>query len=91
MSVRCRLVRSDGSTWYIEELRDVGDGFRVDAVPNGDAEAPAGCANGGPSTLDDEPLLRGDRIEWVEDDGEVLWSMRVPMNTRVGEEELRSA
>lgn len=86
MSVRCRLVRADGSTWHIKELREVDEGFHVDAVPNGasapdgDGGGPAPGANGGPARLEDEPLRRGDRIEWVEESGEVLWAMRVPMD-----------
>lgn len=99
VSVRCRLVRADGSKWHIKELREVAEGFRVDAVPNG-ASGPDGgprsngdprpngddapSADGARSRLDDEPLLRGDRIEWVEESGEVLWAMRVPMDA-VGE------
>lgn len=83
MSVRCRLVRSDGSTWYIRELRDVGNGFRVDAVSNGDGAPEVSERPGetGP-TLRDEPLERGDRLQWVGDDGDVLWSMKVPMGGR---------
>lgn len=85
MSVRCRLVRADGSMWHINELREVAEGFHVDAVPNG-AAAPSGDGEEapgpetGPSRLEDEPLRRGDRIEWVEESGEVLWAMRVPMD-----------
>lgn len=85
MSVRCRLVRADGTKWHIKELREVAEGFHVDAVPNGasrpngDGKASAG-PNGGPARLEDEPLRRGDRIEWVEQGGEVLWAMRVPMD-----------
>lgn len=83
MSIRCRLVRADGSTWHIKELREVAEGFRVDAVPNGAAPPDGGDAPGSDGTrsrLEDEPLLRGDRIEWVEEGGEVLWAMRVPMD-----------
>lgn len=83
MSVRCRLVRSDGSRWHVKQLRDVEDGFRVDAVPNGDGGPAAASSRGngdGPGRLEDEPVLRGDRIEWVAGDGEVLWSMKMPVD-----------
>lgn len=80
MSVRCRLVRPDGSKWHIKELRDVGDGFRVRAVPNGDAPSVARSdANGRPPSLEDEPLRRGDRVEWIGPEEEVLWSMKIPV------------
>lgn len=85
MSVRCRLVRADGSRWHIKELREVDQGFRVDAVPNG-AGGPGDGGDAGHGRdgvrerLENELLARGDRIEWVEESGEVLWAMKFPVN-----------
>lgn len=79
MSVRCRLVRADGSTWRVKELREGEDGVRASGLPNGDGGPTAAGGNGRRSVLEDEPLLRGDRIEWVRDDGEVLWSLKMPV------------
>lgn len=81
VSVRCRLVRSDGSKWHIRELRNTDDGFRVHAVENGDGDPGAREPSAdGASVLENEPLSRGDRVEWVEEGGEVLWSMTVPLD-----------
>lgn len=91
----CRLVRADGSEWRVHELRGFEEGLRVDAVRagphragpngngngNGNGKAPDPSGNGGPPTrLEDELLGRGDRLQWLGEDGDVVWSMKLPMD-----------
>lgn len=66
----CRLVRADGSEWQVTELRGGEHGLRVDAVR---VEAT-------PGRLEDELLGRGDRLHWLGEDGDVVWSMKLPMD-----------
>lgn len=42
--------------------------------PNGDPPS-----DGAP-TLEDELLGRGDRLQWLGEDGDVVWSMKLPMD-----------
>lgn len=83
----CRLVRADGSEWRVTDLRGAENGLRVDAVRAG----PRPSANGGPqgtaggngsdlSRLEDELLGRGDRLQWLGEEGEVVWAMKLPMD-----------
>lgn len=78
---RCRLVRADGSQWKVTGLRHADHGLEVDAVhfeaawSGGDRLMDAmPCLR----RLDAEPLERGDLIQWVGDEGQVLWSMAGP-------------
>lgn len=94
-SASCRLVRADGSEWRVTELRGVERGLRVDAVrsgrENGDRPANGSPGSGGPNgsppagpngegRLQDELLGRGDRLQWLDEDGRLLWSMKLPMD-----------
>lgn len=58
------------------------DGFRVRAVPNGTGDhGPPGGEDGTSPSLQDAQLSRGDRVQWLEEDGEVLWSMKIPVGS----------
>lgn len=73
----CRLVRRDGSEWTVTEFQ-IDDGtVWVDA--RRDAEATNGTPDGR-TRLEDEPLKRGDRVEWLKSDGSVIWAMRNPVD-----------
>ena len=85
----CRLVRADGSEWRVHELRGFEEGLRVDAGPagprpagpDGNGDGPAHPSNGTPpDRLEDELLGRGDRLQWLGEDGDVVWSMKLPMD-----------
>lgn len=72
----CRLVRSDGSEWTVTEFQiDEGTVWvdaRLDFAPDG--------GQASRSLLEDEPLMRGDRVEWLKPDGSVIWAMRNPVD-----------
>lgn len=87
----CRLVRADGTEWRVMELRGVEHGLRVDAVRAGrersePARTPAngngtpGSNGSAPGRLEDELLGRGDRLQWLNADGQMVWSMKLPMD-----------
>lgn len=84
----CRLVRADGSEWRVRELRGGENGLRVDAVRAGPAAADGNAGEGEASEpgaaprsrLEDELLGRGDRLQWHGEDGDVVWSMKLPMD-----------
>lgn len=62
----CRLVRTDGTEWLVSELDVEGTDVRV-----------TGRSRGRPAeTVEDESLDRGDMVEWVDAEGEVLWRLR---------------
>lgn len=51
------------------------------------ASSPSSSSGGSPasngsghSRLEDELLGRGDRLQWLDEDGDVLWSMKLPMD-----------
>lgn len=56
----------------------------ADAPSNGEpAPAPNGQPSGNgsaPGRLEDELLGRGDRLHWLGEDGDVVWSMKLPMD-----------
>ena len=77
--VECRLVRTDGTEWLVSELDVEGTDVRV-----------TGRSRARPAeTIEDESLDRGDMVEWVDADGEVLWRLR--HLGRGGPEEARGA
>lgn len=69
----CRLVRPDGSTWRVDELTFTRNGLRVDAdrIPSSDS---------GEASLADTYLEAGDRLEWLDDEGRVVWSHHNPVD-----------
>lgn len=69
----CRLVRPDGSTWRVDELTFTRHGLRVNA------DRIASTASGDAS-LADAYLEAGDRLEWLDDEGRVVWSHHNPVD-----------
>lgn len=82
----CRLVRADGSEWRVTELRGGEQGLRVDAVRRSTepvrepSNGPGGSGGSDAGRLEDELLGRGDRLNWLGEDGHVVWSMKLPMD-----------
>jgi hypothetical protein len=80
----CRLVRPDGSRWTVRGIRQEEGGVRVDAVRTG-GDDPQGRAGEPPDpreagdALRGEPLARGDRIEWWDPAGELVWALKPPL------------
>lgn len=76
---RCRLVRSDGSEWRVTDFQ-IGEGtVRVDAR----LERSPRDHEARERQLESEPLMRGDRVEWLKDDGSLIWAMRNPVDGAV--------
>lgn len=81
--VRCRLVRRDGTEWVVTGLYHVGTDIEVDAVHYGIPSTVEGePTDGAPNLrrLVGEPLDRGDLLQWFEVEGDVVWSMKVPVD-----------
>lgn len=79
----CRLLRADGSEWRVTELHHDDEGLAVDAVHLGLAASAGDRALYDlPSFhwLKEEPLGRGDLLQWIGDGGEVLWSLTLPVD-----------
>lgn len=80
----CRLVRPDGSRWAVHGIRRDDGRMRVDAVRS-TADGPPQAADEGPDpgeagdALRGEPLARGDRIEWWDPAGELVWALKPPL------------
>lgn len=72
-NVECRLVRPDGSCWRVEELTFTRHGLKVRA----ERIAVRGT---GRDRLDGVYLQAGDRLEWRDADGEVVWSHHNPVD-----------
>lgn len=72
-STDCRLVRPDGSTWWVDELTFTRYGLKV--------RAERIVANGTPGDwLDSVYLTAGDRLEWLDEDGEIVRSHQNPVD-----------
>lgn len=69
----CRLVRPDGSTWRVDELTFTRHGLRVDADRIASSDS-------GRASLADAYLEAGDRLEWLDDEGRVVWSHHNPVD-----------
>lgn len=69
----CRLVRPDGSTWRVDELTFTRNGLRVDADRIASSESER-------ASLADAYLEAGDRLEWLDDEGRVVWSHHNPVD-----------
>lgn len=69
----CRLVRPDGSTWRVDELTFTRHGLRVDADRIASSDS-------GERSLADAYLEAGDRLEWLDDEGRVVWSHHNPVD-----------
>lgn len=69
----CHLVRPDGSTWRVDELTFTRHGLRVDADRIASSDA-------GRASLADAYLEAGDRLEWLDDEGRVVWSHHNPVD-----------
>lgn len=79
----CRLLRADGSEWRVTGFHAADRGLEVDAVHVGVPSSEAGTPSRSlPSfrMLEGEPLDRGDLIQWIGPDGDVLFSMPVPVD-----------
>lgn len=79
----CRLLRADGSEWRVTELHHAEEGLAVDAVHLGiPSSARDRSLHDLPSFhwLEQEPLERGDLLQWIGDQGDVLWSMTLPVD-----------
>ena len=72
----CRLQRPDGSTWRVLELDTHASTPRVTAVRNGTFPGDESTSR----RLESEPLRRGDRLEWLDADGDVVWALRSPLS-----------
>lgn len=80
-AARCRLLRADGTEWRVTGLHQADGELQVDAIHLGlDPAGDGGPTRSVPSLhlLEGEPLSRGDLLQWVGDEGEVLWSMAAP-------------
>lgn len=81
-TAQCRLLRADGSEWHVIGLYYAEQGLEVDAIH---FRVPS-VGDGGPvrnvpslHRLEEEPLSRGDLLQWIGEDGDVLWSMTAPV------------
>ena len=75
----CLLERPDGTVWHVTDL-DL-----KDAVPSVSARRrePIEADGNEVPTLTGEPLARGDRLEWRNAEGEVVWALRSPLGPTV--------
>lgn len=80
--IRCRLIRRDGTEWEVTEFQASRVPPRISArLVNGNGHADD---EGYQEDLLDQPLSRGDRMEWLDEDGRVLWAYRAPLDTDDG-------
>lgn len=69
----CRLVRADGSAWRIDGLIFTRHGLKV----RGERMGPGGAFG---DRLDGVYLEAGDRLEWVDGDGDVVRTHHGPVD-----------
>lgn len=69
-----RLIRPDGTRWTVSDLRVEDCCFQVTARRVDDENG-----NGQREVIRDRPLERGDRLVWLNERGEVVWSARCPV------------
>lgn len=87
----CRLIRTDGSEWIVT-------GFDLDTVPPhvealrpdwADSDRSVASASDGASDdgaggsgVEHATLERGDRLEWRDQEGRVIWTFRSPVGSQ---------
>lgn len=77
-STSCRLIRENGAEWSVRELE-------LSDTPPRALAVPAGAENGGAGEPRELVLTRGDRLEWLSEDGTLVWATRIPLKGETGE------
>lgn len=68
----CRLIREDGDIWAVRKLELAARPPEARAVPLSSGEDGTGEAR-------NLRLVRGDRLEWLQEDGTMVWATRIPV------------